>query len=70
MIYYRVKKEYDQKVKNYKTYDIYIVDELYTLSEIAKQKLNMDYFDIINISKNKVYWSFGARFEKNNIIKV
>jgi hypothetical protein len=76
MLYYRVKKEYDNKQKiniksgrnlyHYKN-DIWIADELYTPGELQKLKkngiiVNDNYFDTIAINKNKTYFFFGARF--------
>ena len=76
MLYYRVKKEYDNKQKlhirhgrtlhHYK-YDVWVADELYTPGELEKLKksgiiINDNHFDIIEINKNKTYFFFGARF--------
>lgn len=61
MKYYRVKKEFDNRMK--KNGDIYISNELYTEKEAQKQNLNFNFLELVEISKNKVYFSFGARFE-------
>ena len=65
MIYYRVKKEYDQRNKNEKKRDgnIYIGGELYTMKEAERQRLNLAYMDLVEIKKSATFWSFGARFE-------
>ena len=75
MLYYKVKKEYDgtrliqfNKKKNFWFFDRELVkNELYTENELKKYKdsgLTNDMFDIIKIPKSKIYWFFGARFEK------
>lgn len=65
MIYYKVKKEYDQKSKNERIRDgnIYIADEIYTAGEVKRQNLNLKYMDKVEVKKNDTYWAFGARFE-------
>lgn len=60
MIYYRVKPDADNK-KFGKT--IYIGGELFTPAEAKKYNVNMDYVDAVNISKRRICWFFGARFE-------
>ncbi len=74
MKYYRVKSEYDNlpryNGKKVKFDNIWISNELYTEKEINKLVssgiyVNMKYFDLVNIPKNKVYFFFGARFEKS-----
>ena len=61
MLYYKVKKEADQKRR--KDGSIYIADELYTEKEAARQHLNPAFMEPVAIPKNKIFWSFGARFE-------
>ena len=61
MKYYKVKKEADQKRR--KDSSIYIAEELYTEKEAIRQHLNSAFMEPVEISKNKIYWSFGARFE-------
>ena len=77
MLYYRVRPEYDQKSRfkfgknNCLIYDgIYIGNELFTENEMVKEyKTHLvgiasnKMFDKIEISKSKVVWIFGARFE-------
>lgn len=73
MYYYRVKPEYDQKqrIKNHKIIvkrkpdGIYVANELYTAGELEKfyrTKEQYNWFEEVNIPKNKVYWCFGCRF--------
>lgn len=71
MKYYKVKKEYDNLQRyNGKTVNfdgIWIANELYTEKELKKLVnsgvyINLKYFDVIEISKNKTYWFFGSRF--------
>ena len=64
MKYYKVKPEADNRKRP--DGSIYIADELYTPSEAKKYKLNMDYMDAVNVSKRRIYWCFGARFEAVN----
>ena len=79
MIYYRLKPECDNLQRyNGKTVQfngIWIANELYTekeLSNLVKIGLfvHPKYFEKVEISKKKIYWFFGARFEskgeKNN----
>ena len=61
MLYYRVKKEYDQRPK--RNGDIYIKNELYTTSEVKKNNLIIEYMEAVEVSKKNIYWFFGARFE-------
>lgn len=64
MRYYKVLAKYDNcKVVNNGKYTGFLVgNELYTEKE--RQKLNVpdNVFEIIEVSKNKTYWFFGARF--------
>lgn len=65
MIYYKVKKEFDQHYKNPKIHDgnILIADELYTEKELKKLPfVPLAAFERVEISKNNIYWCFGARF--------
>ena len=61
MKYYKVKKEADQKRR--KDGSIYIAEELYTEKEAIRQHLNSAFMEPVEISKSKIYWFFGARFE-------
>lgn len=60
MKYYRVKPEYDNRRKP--DGDIYIKNELYTPKEVENQKLNIEFMEVVDISKKSIYWFFGARF--------
>lgn len=60
MLYYRVKKEYDNKQRP--DGSIYVHNELYTEKEVEKYKLNKHFLDLVEVSKRSVYWFFGARF--------
>ena len=67
MIYYRVRKEYDNFPKNPKVHDgnILVANELYTEKEF--NKLPFVYagaFERVEIPKSETYWFFGARFQK------
>ena len=70
MKYYRVKQQYDQK-KRYKwnnhgqsVHDgtILIAGELYTPGEFKKLANCLEWFEEVEIPKNKIYFFFGARF--------
>ena len=66
MIYYRVRKEYDQMPKNPSVRDgnILVADELFTEAEF--NKLPFVYagaFERVEIPKSKTYWFFGVRRE-------
>ena len=71
MLYYRVKPQYDNKVRY--TWNnhgqgvsngILIANELYTPGEFAKLTNCPAWFEKVNISKRNIYFFFGARFEK------
>ena len=67
MIYYRVRKEYDNFPQNPKIHDgnILVGNELYTEKEF--NKLPYVYaraFERVEIPRNQTYIFFGARFEK------
>lgn len=60
MKYYKVKSEYDNKIKP--NNDIYIANELYTEKEVERQHLNRNFMEIVEVSKKATYFFFGARF--------
>lgn len=69
MKYYKVNTSADQTRKNVNKCDILIANELYTEKEVIKfTPLNSvyvkNYFTEVEISKNKTYFFFGARFSK------
>lgn len=66
MIYYKVKKENDNKnvYYNHKWQLCLIGNELFTEKELNWHNIPEKYCDKINVNKNNTYWSFGARFEK------
>ena len=61
MKYYKVKPEADNRRRA--DGSIYVANELYTSAEAKKYNLNMAYVDAVEVSKRRVYWLFGARFE-------
>lgn len=78
MLYYRVKKEYDNATRykwdtrrgrsGYVVSDgVFVGGELYTPCERAKLSNGTWFFEEIRISKNKIYWFFGARFEGEEV---
>ena len=70
MKYYRVKSEYDN-VTRYKLNrrgarvpdSILVGNELYTPCEYKRLATCPAWFDVVNIPKNRTFFSFGARFE-------
>ena len=68
MIYYRVRKEYDQRCKdplNSRNCDFLIAHELYTECERKQMtKVSDSAFERIEVPKHQTYWFFGARFQK------
>lgn len=69
MIYYRVRREYDNFPKDpiNRDGDILIGGELYTEKEFNKLHLylvNAGAFERVEIPKSQTYWCFGARFAK------
>ena len=60
MVYYRIKKEFDQKRR--KDGQIYIANELYTAHEKSRLHIPEEYLEAVNIGRKKIYFAFGARF--------
>jgi hypothetical protein len=70
MKYYRVKPEYDNKTqysKRGKYAGIYVGNELYTEKEVERRHLNPGYMELVEVSKKKTYWFFGARFAQSEV---
>ena len=63
MRYYRVKPEYDGKHDYFTGYTT-IKNELLTERERNSKfrYLTDDVFEIVEVSRKKIYWMFGARF--------
>lgn len=59
MLYYKVKPEADQKPAHG---TFLIKNELYTPAEKKKHRIKDSAVDPVYISKNKIYFFFGARF--------
>ena len=67
MIYYRVRKEYDNFPQNPRIHDgnILIGGELFTEKEFNKLPyVYAGAFERVEIPKNQTYWFFGVRFQK------
>lgn len=60
MKYFKVKAKADQHRRS--DGSIYIANELYTAKEVEKLHINTALCDEVEISKNKTYFFFGARF--------
>lgn len=69
MKYYRVKPEYDNKVRYVwrrgqgVSDGILVGNELYTEREYQRLANYWAWFEEVEIPKTKTYWFFGARFE-------
>ena len=70
MKYYRVRPQYDNKIRY--TWNnrrqgvsngILIANELYSPREYSKLVICPDCVELVEVSKKKTYWFFGARFE-------
>jgi hypothetical protein len=67
VIYYRVRKEYDQFPKNPRIHDgnILVAEELYTEAEFNKLPyVYAGAFERVEIPRKQTYWFFGARFQQ------
>lgn len=60
MLYYRVKKEYDQHKRD--DGDILVQNELYTPKEKERYNIPDKCLEIVEVKKTDIYWFFGARF--------
>ena len=72
MIYYRVRKEYDNFPQNPRIHDgnILVGGELFTEKEFNKLPyVYAGAFERIDIPRNSTYWFFGARFAEEGEIK-
>jgi hypothetical protein len=70
MKHYRVKPEFDNGPRYRLTPrgvcvrdSVLVGNELYTAVERSKIANRRQMFDIVNVPKNKTFFSFGARFE-------
>lgn len=60
MKYYKIKKEYDNKKRI--DGNILVQDELYTEKEKEHFHIPEEFCEVVEVSKRKIYWVFGARF--------
>lgn len=70
MLYYRVRKEYDQFPQNPKVRDgnILVGGELYTEAEFNKLPfIYAGAFEQVEMPKTQTYYCFGARFQKGGM---
>ena len=70
MIYYRVRKEFDNFPQNPKIHDgnILVGGELFTEKEFNKLPyVYAGAFERIDIPRNQTYWFFCARFQEGGI---
>ena len=61
MKYFIVKK--DGQIYNKGKFFILVKDELYTEKEVVRYGISLARLEPVDVSKRKVYWLFGARFE-------
>lgn len=61
-LYYKVPEKYDQKYI-YSSAITLIANEFFTLNEIVKNDIPIDILIPVVISPDKLYKSFGCRFE-------
>lgn len=75
MTFYKVKPEADQtRVYVAHKYSGFLIgNELFTEKELSRKNwtwlIDRNVFDVVNVSKRKTYWSFGARFAVKGVIK-
>lgn len=60
MTYYRIKKEHDNRRRS--DGNIFVGNELYTPREKEKYSIPDAFCDVIEVSRKKTYFFFGARF--------
>lgn len=64
MVYYKAKNDMQSLYIHDTSKCITILkDELFTTSEMQKNKLPFDLFEVVDVNKRDVIWFFGARFE-------
>ena len=71
MTYYRVNHNYADKTRkrivNGKSYCVtdysFVYYELYTEKELSKFRVDLSKFDVVNVSRRDIYFSFGCRFQ-------
>lgn len=61
MIYYKVRRAFDNK--RIGATHFLVANELYTAKEVQKLNIPHKYLDKLDISKRRIYFFFGARFE-------
>ena len=62
MTYYRVKPRFDNYMLDHNG-NFLIANEIFTEKEIEKKNLIMGMLEKIEVPRNRIVWSFGARFE-------
>lgn len=65
MQYFKTPEHLDGKrayILTNKAFFYFIPGELFTLSEINKMGLNPSIFEVVNIPRRSIYYSFGVRF--------
>lgn len=40
----------------------FVANELFTAGELKRMRLNADAFEVVEVPRNRVYFSFGVRF--------
>ena len=60
MLYYRITADADQRPR--RDGSILVENELYTPEEIERYRIKPQFYEAVEVSKDKVYYMFGARF--------
>lgn len=67
MKYYKVNENGADKYMH-KSRMTLVYNELYTEKEKERYNIPEAFVDVVNVSKNNIYWFFGARFEQGHFI--
>ena len=60
MLYYRITADADQRPR--RDGSILVENERYTPEEIERYRIKPQFYEAVEVSKDKVYYMFGARF--------
>ena len=62
-LYYRILPEHEDTLITNDKEDFYLIaNELYTLNEMVRKKIPIEYAEPVMIQPEKTYFFFGARF--------
>lgn len=60
MLFYKITADADQQPR--RDGSILVADELYTPKEVEQFKIKPQFYEVVEVPKDKVYYMFGARF--------